>query len=88
MSRSGRRGWRTTQPDPAAVGPMLREFGFIGCEVDPIRIRASWDDEGRPRRIHAHYAGGWTCTMNMAADGSYTMSQALRLRITTRKALA
>jgi hypothetical protein len=67
---------------------MLREFGFIGCDTDPVRLTASWDGAGRPRRIHAHYAGGWTCTVNMGADGTYTLSQALRFRITSRKATA
>lgn len=88
MRRSCRRGWRTTHPDPAVIGPLLRDYGFIGCETDPVRLSASWDDAGRPRRIHAHYAGGWSCTMNMAADGTYTLSQALRVRITSRKVMA
>jgi hypothetical protein len=75
-------GWRQTQPDPATVGPLLRKAGFIGSESDPISVRASFDDEGRPRRVHARYAEGWTCCMHLALDGSYSLSQSVRMRVT------
>lgn len=89
MARPRRKsGWRTTQPDPAVIGPMLRQAGFVGSEADPIAVRASFDDEERPRRIHARYADGWTCVMHLSLDRSYTLSQCLRMRVSARKASA
>lgn len=82
MARARRRsGWRMTSPDPAKIGPILREAGFIGSEADPIAVRASFDDAGRPRRIHAQYADGWTCVMHMSLDGSHSLSQCLRMHV-------
>lgn len=75
-------GWRQTSPDPSVIGPRLREFGFIGSNADPISVRASFDIEGRPRRVHARYPDGWTCTLNLSTDRSYTISQSLRTRVT------
>ncbi|MEE8612262.1 MAG: hypothetical protein V3V60_15900 [Sphingomonas aquatilis] len=89
MGRACRRsGWRTTQADAASlatVGEFLRNAGFIGCNADPSRVRSSWDAAGRLRRVHAHYPAGWTCTLNAAADGSYSLSQALRVRVTAQR---
>jgi hypothetical protein len=81
-------GWRQTQPDPAVIGPRLREFGFIGSETNPISVRASFDAEGRPRRVHARYADGWTCTLHLSTDRSYSISQSLRMRVTGKAVLA
>ncbi len=82
--RLARRGWRTIDAEPAKIGPMLRQAGFIGSERDPTSVRGSYDADGRPRRVHARYADGWTCTMHLAADGSYTLSQSLRMRVSGR----
>ncbi|HEX8485712.1 hypothetical protein [Sphingomonas sp.] len=85
MARShARRGWRSTQPDPALIGPMLRQAGFIGSDSDPTSVRASFDADGRPRRIHARYAEGWTCAMHLSIDGSYSLSQSIRMRVSGR----
>lgn len=82
MARSlARRRWRTTQPDPAIIGPLLRDAGFRGSDADPTSCRASFDADGRPRRLHARYAEGWTCTMHLSADGSYSLSQSIRTRV-------
>jgi len=78
-------GWRQTAPDPATIGPLLRKAGFVGSEVDPISVRASFDDEGRPRRVHARYPEGWTCVMHLAIDGSYSLSQSIRMRVTGKR---
>ncbi len=88
MARPRRRsGWRTTQPDPAAIGPMLRDAGFVGSAADPVTVRASFDAQGRPRRIHARYPDGWTCVLHLSLDRSYSISQCLRLRVANRKAV-
>ncbi|QPT09702.1 hypothetical protein [Sphingomonas paucimobilis] len=89
MAKKTRRPrWRTIRPDPAQIGPILRELGFVGPEGDPCRVTASHDDTGRWRRIHAHYPDGWTCVVNLRADGSYSMSQSLRLQVAGRPAAA
>jgi len=80
------RGWRTVGQDPAKVGPLLREAGFRGSEADPVDVRASYDADGRPRRIHARYADGWSCVMHLAADRSYSLSQTYRTRAIVRGA--
>lgn len=74
-------GWRTTSPDPATIAPTLREFGFVGSKADPVEVRASFDDHGRPRRIHARYADGWTCTVHLSLDKTYSLSQCHRMRV-------
>jgi hypothetical protein len=79
-ARRRKPAWRTITPDPAKVGPLLREAGFLGSEGDPVECRASFDGSDRPRRIHARYADGWRCTMTFRADGSYSLSQAITLR--------
>ncbi|QPT09863.1 hypothetical protein [Sphingomonas paucimobilis] len=82
MARQARRPrWRTIRPDPAQIGPILRELGFVGAAADPCRVSASHDDTGRWRRIHAHYPDGWSCVVNLRADGSYSMSQSLRMQV-------
>lgn len=85
MRKRGKGGWRHTTPDPATIGPMLRKAGFVASDVDPVRVSASFDHDGRPRRIHARYPDGWTCLLNLSLDGSYTLSQSLRMRIVGRQ---
>lgn len=81
MRRTRRkRGWRVIQPDPAKIGPLLRDAGFVGSDADPIRVSASFDQDERPRRIHAYYDSGWSCVMHLSADGSYSLSQSIRMR--------
>jgi hypothetical protein len=63
---------------------MLRELGFVGTESDPTSVRASFDADGRPRRVHAHYADGWSCTLQLSIDGSFSLSQSVRMRVTGR----
>lgn len=66
------------------MGQLLRDCGFLGVDADPMRVRASFDADGRPRRVHAHYAGGWSCVLTLYVDGTYALSQSLRIRITDR----
>ncbi len=85
MARSPRRaGWRSKQEAPAVIGPMLRQAGFIGSDSDPTSVRASYDADGRPRRVHARYADGWTCTMHLSLDGGFSLTQSIRMRVTGR----
>lgn len=77
-------GWRQTRPDPAKVGPLLRQAGFRASEDDPIYVRASFDGGENPRRIHARYANGWTCLMHLSIDGSFSLSQSFRVQFSGR----
>ncbi len=78
-------GRLTSRPDPATIGPLLREAGFVGSEADPVECRASFDADGTPRRVFARYPDGWTCTM-VLSRGSYSLTQSISVRVQTRKA--
>lgn len=79
-----KRGWRTTAPDPVTIGPLLRQAGFVGSDADPVSVSASFDADDRPRRVHARYADGWTCTMHLARDGAFSLTQSIRMRVSGR----
>lgn len=67
--------------DPARVGPLLRDAGFVGSEVDPTKCHALFDAAGQPRRITAHYPDGWRCRMILRRDGPYSLSQSITLEM-------
>jgi hypothetical protein len=60
------------------MGPLLRQCGFIGDDADPLEVKAHFDRAGRPRRIHATYPNGWRATLNLRADKTYSLSQAIK----------
>jgi len=78
--------WRVISPDPAKVGPLLRECGFLAVETDPIEVSAHFDAADRPRRVHAKYEGGWRATLVLRADGSYSLSHTFKFVGVIRKA--
>ncbi len=77
-TKSRRGGWRQTNPEPAKIGPLLRECGFLGDDADPLEVTAHFDRQNRPRRIHATYPNGWKATLNLRVDGSFALSQSVR----------
>lgn len=82
----GNSAWRKitfTSDDLSKVGELLRETSVIAGEGDPISAHGHYDTQGRPRRIHARYANGWRATLVMRLDGTYSISQAIKL--TSRK---
>lgn len=74
----------TTRPDPATIGPLLREAGFVGSTADPVECRASFDQDGTPRRVFARYPDGWTCTM-VLSRGAYSLTQSISMRVVSGK---
>lgn len=88
--RAKRRGARRltairTKPDPAAIGPMLRELGFAGADGDPISCCASFDAAGNPLRISAYYEGGWRCELRLRKNRSYSLTQSITMRVVSAK---
>lgn len=61
------------------VAKLLREAGSVVGEGEPITAHAHYDRHGRVRRVHARYANGWRATLTFRSDGSYSLSQALKL---------
>lgn len=70
-----------TSPDPAQIGPLLREAGFLGSEDDPVSCRATFDASGKPKRVSARYADGWSCAMRLHRDGSFSLVQSFSIRV-------
>lgn len=84
------RGWRrvdVTSDNMPMVAQKLREAGSVGGEGEPAAAHAHFDRQGRLRRIHATYANGWRATLTLRTDGSYSLSQALKL-VSAAKAAA
>lgn len=71
----------TTSPAPAVIGALLRDAGFLGCQADPITCRATFDAEGKPRRVKARYPGGWNCRLTLHRDGTYSLTQSLTVTL-------
>lgn len=71
-----------TTPDPAKIGPLLREAGFVGCDSDPISCVATFDAAGNPLSVSARYEGGWTCKMRLRKNRSYSLSQGVTVAFT------
>jgi len=80
--RRGLRGWRrvdVTADNMAMVGEKLRECGSMGGDGDPVAAHAFYDNQGRLRRLHATYGNGWRATLVIRTDGSFSLSQAIKL---------
>lgn len=82
-------GWRrvdVTADNMPMVAEKLREAGSVGGEGQPTAAHAHFDRQGRLRRIHATYANGWRATLTLRTDGSYSLSQALKMVSVARAA--
>lgn len=90
MATAGkRRGTRRcstikTAPDPAKIGPLLREAGFAGSERDPISCVATFDPAGNPLRVSARYEDGWRCEMRLRKNRTYSLTQSLTIAFTSK----
>lgn len=76
------RGWQKvmiTSDNMTMVAEKLRECGQRGGDGDPVLAHAHFDSQNRLRRIHATYSNGWRATLTVRADGSYSLSQAIKL---------
>ncbi len=61
------------------VADKLRECGQRGSDGCPVEAHAHFDAKNRLRRIHTRYANGWRATLVIRVDGSYSLSQAVKL---------
>ena len=80
--KRGNRGWfKSIVPDAdmAKVGALLRDAGPIAGDGDPTHAHAHYDPQGRVRRVHATYANGWRATLVLRVDGSFSLSQAIKM---------
>lgn len=78
----GNAGWRkvdVTAELMPHVAEQLRNAGSLGGEGIPVAAHAHFDRQGRLRRIHATYENGWRATLVLRLDGSYSLSQAIKL---------
>lgn len=77
---------RSFKPDVQLLGPVLAEMFTIveGQDVDDCD---AWvDRNGKPRRLRARYANGWTVEVRLSGDGRVTSSQAsYTVRMTSRR---
>lgn len=80
--RRGNRAWQKVAVEAgkmAMVADQLRECGQVGGDGDPVEAFAHFDSAGRLRRIHARYANGWRATLVIRIDGSWSLSQAIKI---------
>ncbi|WIA55467.1 hypothetical protein N6H05_01860 [Sphingobium sp. WTD-1] len=81
--KRGNRAWQKVVVAPGEdmtmVADKLRECGQRGGDGEPIEAHALFDAQSRLRRIHARYANGWRATLVVRVDGSYSLSQAIKI---------
>ncbi|MFB0874560.1 MULTISPECIES: hypothetical protein [unclassified Sphingobium] len=80
--RRGNRAWQkvaVSAENMAMVADQLRACGQLAGDGDPIEAFAHFDNGRRLRRIHARYANGWRATLVIRVDGSWSLSQAIKL---------
>lgn len=73
-------GFRKVRLTVENVMPLLREAG-IALDGEPETVFGYVDRAGRPCRILARWAKGWRVDLRFRADGSYSLSQSLRLTV-------
>jgi hypothetical protein len=80
-SRAPRGKLRRVQLIPANAMPLLREAGVISRDHDADTVMAWLSPSGEPRRIIARFPDGWRADIRIRVDGSFTMTQSLKLRV-------
>lgn len=81
MRRRAQRGkLRRVQLIPANAMPLLREAGVISQDQDADTVMAWLSPSGEPRRIVARFPDGWRADLRIYVDGSFSMTQSLKLK--------
>jgi hypothetical protein len=75
-----RPGLRRFTLDAAKAQAVLAEAGVRQSSGVPVAAFGYMDDQKRPRRIVARYADGWRADLRFHIDGTYSLTQSLRLR--------
>jgi len=79
-SRAQRGKLRRVQLIPANAMPLLREAGVISQDRDADTVMAWLSPSGEPRRIVARFPDGWRADIRIRVDGSFSMTQSLKLK--------
>jgi len=66
--------------DIARAKTVLEEAGVRASTGDPETAFGYRDGAGRPRRIVARYPDGWRADLRFHVDGTFSLTQSLRLR--------
>lgn len=87
MSRPQRkkRGLRKVQLVPARAIPLLKEAGVVLPDGEPEIVYGYLDHQGGPRRIIARYPDGWRADLRIRVDGSFSLTQSLKIRVTAHE---
>jgi len=75
------KGWDRRALKPEAAGQVLRDVGFDRAIDDPEAAHGHFDRQGRLRRVHARYRGGWRVTLKIKADGSGDVSWVRKVKV-------
>ena len=65
---------------PAKAQALLEQVGVRASAGEPVAVFGYYDAAGEARRIVARYADGWRADLRFHVDGSYSLTQSLRLR--------
>ena len=76
-----RRGLRKVQLVPARAIPLLREAGVVLPDGEPEIVYGYLDQSGAPRRVIARYPDGWRADLRIRIDGSFSLTQSLKIRV-------
>jgi hypothetical protein len=80
MRKRKQPGLRKIVLDPQQARPLLDEAGVRIPGGDPEIVHGWVDAAGRPRRILARYAGGWRAEIRMYLDGTFSLSQSIKIK--------
>lgn len=79
-SRAGRGKLRKVQLIPANAMALLSQAGVRASAGEPHSVVGYYDPTGEPRRVVARYADGWRADLRFHVDGTYSLTQSLRMR--------
>ncbi|MDT7533745.1 hypothetical protein OVY48_09945 [Sphingobium sp. SA2] len=79
-SRAGRGKLRKVQLIPANAMALLSQAGVRASAGEPHSVVGYYDPAGEPRRVVARYADGWRADLRFHVDGTYSLTQSLRMR--------
>lgn len=65
---------------PANAMKALEMVGVRPSAREPVAVFAYYDHAGELRRIVARYADGWRADVRFHVDGTYSLTQSLRVR--------
>lgn len=73
---------RRVQLIPANAVALLHEAGVVSRDQDPETVMAWLTPSGNPARIIARFPDGWRADLRIRTDGSFSLTQSLKLQVT------